>query len=125
MCASLGDEGALVFARIRAPQKPKRKTRVMNSAIYIGLVAVGLALSFMDSPFASIAFFVVGLFHLFKAAEGGKTSKGYKYHLVLGMFLVSLAHTGEVIVNYMNRATIQVYEDAAALERSVEDVNTE
>ncbi len=97
----------------------------MNSAIYIGLVAVGCSLLFMDSPFYSIALFAAGLFHLFKAAEGGKTSKGYKYHLVFGMFMVSLLHTGEVIVNYINRATIQVYEDAAALERSVEDVNTE
>ena len=125
MCASLGDEDALVFARIRAPQKPKRKTRVMNSAIYIGLVAVGCSLLFMGSPFYSIACFAAGLFHIFKAAEGGKTSKGYKYHLVFGMFIVSLLHTGEVIINYINQATIQVYRDAAALGRSVEDVNTE
>jgi hypothetical protein len=44
----------------------------MNRAIRIGLLTISLVLAFTDRPFASIGFFVLGLFHLFQAAEGGK-----------------------------------------------------
>ena len=66
----------------------------MNRVIDIGLVVFALVLTFMDSPFASIAFFVAALFHLLRAAEAGKTSEGYKSHLVIGTLPASIAFTG-------------------------------
>ena len=37
----------------------------MNRILDIGLLVIALVLVFIDSPFASIAFFAMGLFHLF------------------------------------------------------------
>lgn len=86
----------------------------MNRILDIGLLVVALVLVFTDSPFASIAFFAMGLFHLFQAAEGGKTSEGYKFHLVIGMFLAIVAFTGVFVAGYMDQQTIQIYEEIHA-----------
>ena len=83
----------------------------MNRAIDIGLVAVALLLTFIDSPFASVLFFIAGLFHLFQAAEGGKTSEGHKFHLVIGTLLASIAFTGVFVAGYIDQQTIGIYED--------------
>ena len=37
----------------------------MMRAIDIGLLVISLVLAFTESPFASIGFFALGLFHLF------------------------------------------------------------
>ena len=86
----------------------------MNRILDIGLLIVALVLVFIDSPFASIAFFFMGLFHLFQAAEGGKTSEGYKFHLVIGMFLAIVAFAGVFVAGYIDQQTIQVYEEVRA-----------
>lgn len=84
----------------------------MNRILDIGLLIVALVLMLIDSPFASIAFFAMGLFHLFQAAEGGKTSEGYKFHLVIGMFLAIVAFTGVFVAGYMDQLTIEIYEES-------------
>lgn len=83
----------------------------MNRILDIGLLIVALVLMLIDSPFASIAFFAMGLFHLFQAAEGGKTSEGYKFHLVIGMFLAIVAFAGVFVAGYMDQLTIEIYEE--------------
>ena len=82
----------------------------MNRILDIGLLIVALVLVFIDSPFASIAFFAMGLFHLFQAAEGGKTSEGYKFNLVIGMFLAIVAFAGVFVAGYIDQQTIETYE---------------
>lgn len=84
----------------------------MNRILDIGLLIVALVLMLIDSPFASIAFFAMGLFHLFQAAEGGKTSEGYKFHLVIGMFLAIVAFTGVFVAGYMDQLAIEIYEES-------------
>ena len=86
----------------------------MNRILDIGLLVIALVLVFIDSPFASIAFFAMGLFHLFQAAESGKTSEGYKFHLVIGMFLAIVAFAGVFVAGYIDQQTIQIYEDVHA-----------
>ena len=82
----------------------------MNRILDIGLLIVALVLVFIDSPFASIAFFAMGLFHLFQASEGGKTSEGYKFNLVIGMFLAIVAFAGVFVAGYIDQQTIEIYE---------------
>ena len=84
----------------------------MNRILDIGLLIVALVLVLIDSPFASIAFFSMGLFHLFQAAEGGKTSEGYKFHLVIGMFLAIVAFAGVFVAGYMDQLAIEIYEES-------------
>ena len=84
----------------------------MNRILDIGLLIVALVLVLIDSPFASVAFFAMGLFHLYQAAEGGKTSEGYRWHLVIGMFLAIVAFAGVFIAGYMDQQTIQIYEES-------------
>lgn len=84
----------------------------MNRILDIGLLIVALVLMLIDSPFASIAFFAMGLFHLFQAAEGGKTSESYKFHLVIGMFLAIVAFAGVFVAGYMDQLTIEIYEES-------------
>ena len=86
----------------------------MNRILDVGLLVVALVLVFIDSPFASIAFFAMGLFHLFQAAEGGKTSEGYKFHLLIGMFLAIVAFAGVFVAGYIDQQTIQIYEEINA-----------
>ena len=86
----------------------------MNRILDIGLLIIALVLAFTDSPFASIAFFAMGLFHLFQAAEGGKASEGYKFHLALGMFLAIVAFAGVFIAGYIGEQTIEIYEEINA-----------
>ena len=82
----------------------------MTRAIDIGLLVVSLVLAFTKSPFAPIGFFALGLFHLFQAADGGKNSEGYKFHLVIGMVLATLAFTGIFVAGYIDQQTIEIYE---------------
>ena len=82
----------------------------MKRAIDIGLLVISLVLAFTESPFAPIGFFALGLFHLFKAADGGKNSEGYKFHLVIGMVLATLAFTGIFVAGYIDQQTIEIYE---------------
>ena len=89
---------------------------MLHRIIDIGLLVVALVLLFTDSPFASIAFFAMGLFHLFRAAEGGKTSEGYRFHLVLGMLLAIISFTGVFVAGYLDQQTIEIYEEVHAEE---------
>ena len=86
----------------------------MNRAIRIGLLAISLVLAFTDRPFASIGFCALGLFRLFQAAEGGKNSKAYKFHLVIGLILAALPFTGVFVAGYIDQQTIEIYEQAKA-----------
>ena len=86
----------------------------MMQAIDIGLLVISLVLAFTESPFASIGFFALGLFHLFQAANGGKNSEGFKFHLVIGMVLATLAFTGVFVASYIDQQTIGVYEEINA-----------
>ncbi len=80
----------------------------MKRAIDIGLLVISLVLAFTESLFAP------GLFHLFQAADGGKNSEGYKFHLVVGMVLATLAFSGVFVAGYIDRQTIEIYEQANA-----------
>ena len=84
----------------------------MNRAIDVGLLVISLVLAFTKSPFAPIGFFALGLFHLFQAADGGKDSKGFKFHLVIGMVLAILAFTGVFLAGYIDQQTVEIYEEA-------------
>ena len=86
----------------------------MKRAIDIGLLVISLVLAFTENPFASIGFFALGLFHLFQAADGGKNSEGYKFHLVIGMVLALLAFTGVFVAGYIDQQTIEIYEQSSA-----------
>ena len=86
----------------------------MNRAIDIGLLVTSLMLAFTESPFAPVGWFALGLFHLFQAADSGKNSEGYKFHLVIGMVLATLAFTGVFIAGYIDQQTIEIYEKASA-----------
>ena len=86
----------------------------MKRAIDIGLLVISLVLAFTDNPFAPIGFFALGLFHLFQAADGGKNSEGYKFHLVVGMVLATLAFTGIFVAGYIDQQSIEIYEQANA-----------
>ena len=86
----------------------------MTRAIDIVLLVVSLVLAFTDNPFAPIGFFALGLFHFFQAADGGKNSEGYKFHLVVGMVLATLAFTGIFVAGYIDQQSIEIYEQANA-----------
>ena len=86
----------------------------MTRAIDVGLLVISLVLAFTESLFAPIGFFALGLFHLFQAADGGKNSEGYKFHLVVGMVLATLAFTGVFVAGYFDQQTIEIYEQANA-----------
>ena len=86
----------------------------MNRAIDIGLLVTSLMLAFTESPFAPVGWFALGLFHLFQAADSGKNSEGYKFHLVIGMVLATLAFTGVFVAGYIDQQTIEIYEKASA-----------
>ena len=86
----------------------------MYRAIDIGLLMIALVLAFTESSFAPIGFFALGLFHLFRAADGGKNSEGYKFHLVIGTVLATLAFTGVFVAGYIDQQTIEVYEGVNA-----------
>ena len=86
----------------------------MKRAIDVGLLVISLVLAFTESLFAPIGFFALGLFHLFQAADDGKNSKGYKFHLVVGMVLATLAFTGVFVAGYFDQQTIEIYEQANA-----------
>lgn len=81
----------------------------MNRSIRIGFLTISLVLAFTDRPFASIGFFVLGLFHLFQAAEGGKNSEAYKFHLVIGRILAALPCTGVFVAGYIDQQTVEIY----------------
>ena len=85
----------------------------MNRTIDIGLLVISLVLTFTESSFAPIGFFALGLFHLFQAADGGKSSEGYKFHMVIGMVLATLAFTGVFVAGYIDHQTIEIYEQAS------------
>lgn len=84
----------------------------MNRAIDIGLLVTSLMLAFTESPFAPVGWFALGLFHLFQAADSGKNSEGYKFHLVIGMVLAILAFTGVFVAGYIDQQTVEIYEQA-------------
>ena len=86
----------------------------MKRAIDIGLLVISLVLAFTESLFAPIGFFALGLFHLFQAADGGKNAEGYKFHLVVGMVLATLAFTGIFVAGYIDQQSIEIYEQANA-----------
>ena len=86
----------------------------MNRTIDIVLLVIALVLTFTESFFAPIGFFALGLFHLFQAADVGKNSEGYKFHLVVGMVLATLAFTGAFVAGYIDQQTIEIYEQANA-----------
>ena len=86
----------------------------MKRAIDVGLLVISLVLAFTESLFAPIGFFALGLFHLFQAADVGKNSEGYKFHLVVGMVLATLAFTGVFVAGYIDQQTIEIYEQANA-----------
>ena len=84
----------------------------MKRTIDIVLLVIALVLAFTESLFAPIGFFALGLFHLFQAADAGKNSEGYIFHLVIGMVLTILAFTGVFIAGYIDQQTIEIYEQA-------------
>ena len=86
----------------------------MKRAIDIGLLLISLILAFTENSFAPIGFFALGFFHLFQAADGGKNSEGYKFHLVIGMVLAILAFTGVFVAGYIDQRTIEIYEQGSA-----------
>ncbi len=94
--------------------KDVKRSETVNRTIDIGLLVIALVLTFTESLFAPIGFFALGLFHLFQAADGGKNSEGYKFHLVIGMVLATLAFTGVFVASYIDQQTIGVYEEINA-----------
>jgi len=83
----------------------------VNRAIDIGLLVTSLMLAFTESPFAPVGWFALGLFHLFQAADSGKNSEGYKFHLLIGMVLATLAFTSVFVAGYIDQGTIEIYEE--------------
>ena len=86
----------------------------MNRAIDICLLTISLVLAFTDRPFASIVFFALGLFRLFHAAEGGKNSEAFKFHLVIGLILAALPFTGVFVAGYIDQQTVEIYQKGSA-----------